>query len=106
MKPIKITALLSFAIVLSVACNTNPTKENATEKKDSTTMSPSKTDTIKYTVAMVDNAKDPSCGMPIGAGVEDTAHYNNKVIGFCSKECKDDFMKDAAKNVAAVEWKK
>ncbi len=55
---------------------------------------------------MVDNAKDATCGMPVAAGIEDTVHYNNKVIGFCSKECKDDFMKDAKKNFATIEWKK
>ena len=65
-----------------------------------------KTDSVKYTAAMVDNAKDGTCGMPVAAGIEDTVHYNNKVIGFCSKECKDDFMKDAKKNFTSVEWKK
>jgi hypothetical protein len=44
--------------------------------------------------------------MPVGAGIEDTLHYNNKSIGFCSKECKDDFVKNAAKGFAAIEWKK
>lgn len=43
---------------------------------------------------MVDNKKDPSCGMPIIAGIEDTVHYNGKVYGFCSDECKQIFLKD------------
>jgi YHS domain-containing protein len=105
MKSNYILASCFVAVIGLAACNNNGSV--ATEKKDSAaTMAPGKTDSVKYTAAMVDNAKDPSCGMPVGAGVEDTVHYNNKTLGFCSKECKDDFIKDAAKNFAAVEWKK
>ena len=49
---------------------------------------------VKFTAAMVDNKKDPSCGMTVTAGIADTVHYNGKVYGFCSKECKDAFLKD------------
>jgi YHS domain-containing protein len=62
--------------------------------------------TPKFTAAMVDNLKDPSCGMPVSAGIEDTVHYKGKVIGFCSKECRDEFMKDPEKNIAAADLKK
>ncbi|HXB28566.1 MAG TPA: YHS domain-containing protein [Puia sp.] len=48
----------------------------------------------KFTAAMVNNKKDPSCGMPLTAGIEDTVHYNGKVYGFCSDECKQIFLKD------------
>ena|SRR5450755_2213358 len=48
----------------------------------------------KFTADMVDNKKDPSCGMPLSAGIEDTLHYNGKVYGFCSDECKQIFLKD------------
>jgi putative intracellular protease/amidase/YHS domain-containing protein len=41
-----------------------------------------------------DNKKDPVCGMPSEAGMEDTLHLNGKVVGFCSKECKDLYLKD------------
>ena len=37
-------------------------------------------------------SKDPSCGMPLRAGVSDTAHYKGKLYGFCSPECKSDFL--------------
>jgi len=43
---------------------------------------------------MVDNKKDPNCGMPVTAGIEDTVHYNGKVYGFCSDECKQAFLKN------------
>jgi len=33
--------------------------------------------------------------MPSGSGMEDTLHLKNgKVIGFCSKECKEAYLKD------------
>jgi len=40
------------------------------------------------------NAKDLVCGMPLSAGVGDTANYKGKVYAFCSKECKEAFLKD------------
>ncbi len=48
-----------------------------------------------YSAAMLDSKKDPTCGMPSGSGMEDTLHLKNgKVIGFCSKECKEAYLKD------------
>lgn len=47
-------------------------------------------------------AKDPSCGMPLKAGLEDTVTYNGKLYGFCSKECKDAFMNDPASYLAKI----
>ena len=58
-------------------------------KPDSTSLTKS-----KFTAAMVDNKKDPSCGMPVTAGIEDTVHYNGKVYGFCSDECKQVFLRN------------
>ena len=40
-----------------------------------------------------DNPKDFVCGMPVKAGVGDTAHYMGKLYGFCSTECKNEFLK-------------
>lgn len=61
-------------------------------------------DTVKtYAVALLDNKKDPVCGMPSAAGMQDTIHYSGKVIGFCSKECKENFLKNP--KAYAVEYK-
>ncbi len=48
-----------------------------------------------------DNTKDLYCGMPLKAGVGDTAHYKGKLYGFCSKECKEEFLKNPALYLAA-----
>ena len=44
--------------------------------------------------------------MPTSAGVTDTAHYDGKVLGFCAKECKEEFLKNPKANIAAAELKK
>ncbi len=44
-----------------------------------------------------DNTKDFVCGMPLTAGVGDTAHYKGKVYGFCSKQCKQIFLDNPGK---------
>ena len=41
-----------------------------------------------------DNVKDLVCGMPVSPGMLDTAHYNGKVFGFCSRVCKNEFLKN------------
>jgi YHS domain-containing protein len=89
------------ACLLVISCTNAP--KVATEKAtDSATTMPKE---VKYSANIVNNKKDPSCGMPVTAGILDTMHYNGKVIGFCSAECKADFAKDAAKKIASVEWK-
>lgn len=96
-----------FAVILSgglvfASCN-NQSKENNVTKSDTPVAN---VDTAKFTSAMVDNKRDPSCGMPVSADIEDTVHYKGKVLGFCSKDCKDDFLKDPEKNITAADLKK
>ena len=71
------------------SCSQKPNRET-------TSLVSGKSDSVrkKFTANMVDNKKDPSCGMPVTAGIEDTVHYDGKVYGFCSDECKQIFLKD------------
>jgi YHS domain-containing protein len=101
MKNLSLILSLLLSGMLIVSCN-NISKEN----KPTEPISKVKVDTAKFTSAMVDNKRDPSCGMPVAAGIEDTVHYKNKVLGFCSKECKDEFLKDPKKNITAADLKK
>jgi YHS domain-containing protein len=32
--------------------------------------------------------------MPLTAGLEDTTRYKGKLYGFCSRECKEEFLKN------------
>ncbi len=38
--------------------------------------------------------KDPICGMSADDTKKDTVHYKNKVYAFCSKGCKEAFVKN------------
>ena len=93
---------LFFVLIMSACENTGFKTEKVTA--DTTIM---KVDTVKqFDIALVDNKKDPSCGMPVSAGIGDTAHYKNKVLGFCSAECKAEFVKNPEAMLAAAEMKK
>ena len=88
-----------------LACG-NETNNQANTVTASDTIATITTDTVSektYDVKILDNKKDPTCGMPVTAGVSDTAHYKNKVIGFCSGECKAEFLKNPTANIAAAE---
>ncbi|MEI6087648.1 MAG: hypothetical protein WCR66_08690 [Bacteroidota bacterium] len=99
---------LLISIAFFTACNSDSSKENTPAPAPApaaTAIMPADS-TKTYEQALVDNKKDPSCGMPVTAGVSDTLHFKNKVLGFCSTECKESFLKDADKSFAAVEFKK
>lgn len=74
-------------ICLAFACHTGA-------RQPENTVVNSKDSVKTYDVAILDNQKDPVCGMPVSAGMEDTLHIRGRVIGFCSGECKSAFQKD------------
>lgn len=47
----------------------------------------------------VDNKFDPICEMTTAEHLSDTLHYHGKVIGFCSKGCKETFMENPEKYI-------
>ncbi len=104
MKKIFGLALMSVGLFLA-ACNSQQTSKEEVKKDAMAAMPTDSTKTVTYTTAMVDNKKDPTCGMPVTAGINDTAHYDNHAIGFCSKECKDEFLKNPKAGLAAAELK-
>ena len=107
-KNIFLLHLLFIGLLALAACHQNPkTEENAVASPSTTDTMVIKTDInkSKFTVSMVDNKKDPNCGMPVTAGIADTVHYNGKVYGFCSEECKDAFLKNPVALAKAAELK-
>ena len=97
---------LLFGAILITACGNNNNKQNENTGMDTTTSIATDTTTQKtYDLSLVDNKKDPTCGMPTTAGISDTAHYENKVLGFCSTECKAEFLKNPKANIASAELK-
>lgn len=43
--------------------------------------------------------KDPICGMMADDTKKDTVHYKHQVYAFCSKYCKEEFVKNPAAHV-------
>lgn len=95
---------LAAGIIGLVACGTS-NQEQAINSDTAMTVQQDTAAATAYTAVMVDNKKDPTCGMPVTAGISDTAHYDNKVLGFCSTECKNEFLKNPKANIAAAELK-
>jgi YHS domain-containing protein len=89
---------LSLVLALFASCSNQDktvTNEQSMEmKQDSAT-----TEVAAYTPEMVVNKKDYSCGMPVTAGISDTCHVDGKAYGFCSSECKAEFLKDPKKYI-------
>lgn len=88
----KIIAVILFAQILSSCAQNKEQKEAALPATTTDTMVVVAEPLFKDVV--FDSKKDLVCGMPVTAGVSDTAHYEGKVYGFCAKECKDEFLKD------------
>jgi YHS domain-containing protein len=89
-----------IAMLITLAsCKNQPSTEKAITAPVKATDSAATA--TKFTPDMVDNKKDFACGMPVTAGIDDTCHYNNKVYGFCSKECKEEFLKNPKQYLTA-----
>jgi YHS domain-containing protein len=84
--------ILFILSIISAATGCNQSKAPVPEKKMETM-------TVKKDSTAADFSKlnfayryDYSCGMPVSAGVSDTTTYKGKLYGFCSPECKADFL--------------
>jgi YHS domain-containing protein len=96
----RFTQLIVVTTVIASCNNAEVTKQEVVDTTAQTSMEPAAT---SFPVSMVNNKKDPTCEMPVTAGISDTAHYKDKVIGFCSSECKDEFKKAPEATIAAAE---
>jgi YHS domain-containing protein len=97
--------ILFFVVVIFTAACNNADKNTSTQKiniSDTSVMAAKLKDSLPaYTAEMLDSKKDHVCGMPVSAGISDTAHYKGKAYGFCSKECKYEFVKTPDKYLSA-----
>ena len=108
-KTIKISlglmAVCGSLFLMACGNNSTTTTDTTTSSMDSTVTVTAEDSVISYDISLVNNKKDPTCGMPVTAGISDTAHYDNKVLGFCSAGCKEEFLKNPKANIAAAEMK-
>jgi len=90
-----------FALMVGLfACNNSKPTESTMSVQD-VTLDTTVQNVIDY--KLVDNKKDPICGMPVKAGISDTIHYKNKVYGFCAAECKAEFAKSPEQYLSALQ---
>ena len=84
-----ITTLLTILLMIQFSCSSgNQTKERENE----IIAAPAgKVEENSFANIHFASKYDTSCGMPLAAGIEDTLHLNDKIYGFCSKECKEEF---------------
>jgi YHS domain-containing protein len=85
-----------FVAFLFASCANNETASTPSLEpvKHGSSMKVADSDSLpKYTAEMVSNKRDFICGMPVTAGIADTAHFKGKVYGFCATECKEEFLK-------------
>ena len=82
--------------LLAVSAITGCNQHQSNQKAGTPMVTAVAKDTAKAGLRLLTYAiqKDPSCGMPLKAGLEDTTSYKGKLYGFCSKECKDAFVKN------------
>lgn len=86
MKRILVAAILLLTVW---GCNNQPkapSDHNAMEARP---------ETKDFSGVKFASDKDPACGMPLSAGITDTATVDGKIYGFCSPECKDEFLASA-----------
>lgn len=83
----------AILLIITVAACNQPKKAEPEKKPE---MPAAQKDPAKKDLAGLDFAikKDLVCGMPVSAGVHDTAQYKGKIYGFCAAECKEEFVKD------------
>jgi YHS domain-containing protein len=117
--------VLSFVVLLVLfSCHNNSTSDQAAAQPQSTAQQPAAQPQTasrpasspempsaagssaiaknNLKVLKYDYKKDPACGMPLTAGLEDTLQYKGKLYGFCSRECKAAFIKDPATYLAQI----
>jgi len=88
----KITTAVLCAQLLISCSDTNQQKEPSESVQNKDTIS--ETPVPLFTGVNFESKKDLVCGMPVTAGISDSAHYKGKIYGFCAVECKDEFVKD------------
>lgn len=95
--------MLYFSIFLvAISCQSKETK-NSTVNIDTFKLKASTGTVIKINPEHIILAakKDLVCGMPEPRYLEDTASFKGKVYGFCSKECKEEFLTAPATYIKA-----
>ncbi|MET3731911.1 YHS domain-containing protein [Moheibacter stercoris] len=88
----KLIALVGVLSLVFISCDNKKEETIEINKVDEHQMEASQKLNVE-----VDNKIDPICEMVTAEYLSDTLHYNGKVIGFCSKGCKEMFAENPGK---------
>jgi YHS domain-containing protein len=89
------TSLAAAFVFMLAACTSTPATTPATPPVTTTAKPPAMAVAASHKIDISKLAiekRDPTCGMPVKAGVVDTLTAKGKLYGFCAKECKDEFL--------------
>ena len=84
--------IISIITIAFISGNGSAEKEKEKTAEPAPMVVDSSKQLSKEVALVVDNKYDPVCKMPVTAGITDTTTSNGKTIGFCSPECKDEFL--------------
>ena len=92
--------ITTIEIIFILSCHHDPEKKSASkmDMRDQAVNDSSKKSLQGLSYKL---NRDPVCGMPLSAGLKDTAYYKNELYGFCSKDCKEEFLKNPTAYLAA-----
>lgn len=99
MKNIGYLIVLLFAVNVFIGCKQHEASiaDETRATSDTANQSQNSKDTVKKIELGEDDLaskKDPVCDMPVRKYMEDTTTYEGKIYAFCSKDCKDEFLKN------------
>lgn len=96
MKRILFPLPLSILIMI-ISCNQPNQQVQNSAAQQAETIKPDKVEKINIAISQLASHNDPFCGMPLSQKfMEDTDMLNGKIYGFCSSECKDEYIKGLA----------
>lgn len=87
-------AIVLFTALFSCKDSGKTESHDASKKMDNSNMVSDAPEKDFSNVQFAIN-KDSICGMPLTAGISDTAIVDGKIYGFCSPECKETFLAEA-----------
>jgi len=88
MKKVMFYGLTFLGLALG-SCNQKAAAPKADDKAGTDTKM------VNIKVSQLATNKDLNCDMPLSDGaIADTTTYDGKIYGFCSSECKADFLKN------------
>lgn len=87
-----------LCISISLACSffacKNEVKQTVIIKKHPKPFNTNIINEVIIDTNLLASQKDLVCYMPLWTGIGDTCLYKGKIYGFCSKDCKNDFLKN------------